>query len=144
MFKAIISVACLVSVSACVSFVPTHSASIFKDLEETNKELAKLQTALQDVYGEDASFERVSGIYVSALASVRSAKAKAEGRVTYLKDQIAEVPAQNLAKAIGNCEASIVSVMSEHKKRPITADEIRRQSVLETCEIPKTMEGLLK
>jgi len=124
--------------------VPTHSASIYKDLEDTSKELGKLETALQDVYGEAASFEKVSGIYISALASVRSAKAKAEDRTSFLKDQISEAPARKLAQAIGNCEASILFVMTEHKSRSISADELRRQSVVETCGIPKTMEGLLK
>lgn len=144
MFKLIVCVALLVPVSGCVSFVPTHSAAIFKDLEETNKELGKLETALQDVYGEDSSFDEVSGIYVAALASARAAKQKAEDRSTFLQEKIAEVPAQKVARAIGNCEASILSVMNEHKKRPISADEIRRQSVIETCQIARTMEGLLK
>ena len=129
----------------CVSFVPTQSASIYKDLEETNNNLKKVATAIDGIYTGTDSYDRTSGYYVAALAAVSSAKSKAEGRSAYLRGKIAEAPAKKVALAIGNCEASIKKVRARHEAQGVLdPGSLERQSVMETCQIPKTMEELLK
>ncbi len=146
------AVLCALAVSGAVSgcqtfqsFLPTYDEALFSAVSDVNVQLDKIDAAVV-VAEPAASFDKVEGYYVAALADLSRARRIAAGQSANHAGRVAGEPADLIVQAIDKCNGLVIEQLRRHQDtaHPMTSQVLSVLGVHETCSVPALMVGRLK
>jgi hypothetical protein len=130
--------------SSCAGFVPTYDEAIFQKISAVNDDLDKISAAVAKVYTEPPPFSKLETYYIDATANLDAAIDVAEGRATYLKDNISGRPAELVVIALKTCGTALQLQMDAHRKSALNRQTLEVFATKDACAVPRVMESRLK
>lgn len=129
-----------VMLSGCVSVLPPQSVEANRQLTQAVDAISQLDAAVA-IPQADHSFRGLQPYYVTAIASLKSAKRIADQRAADSRGGVQERPARIAAQTIDNCLSSVDLLMQLNMTKPLDPRDLEAVPVRSTCTIPKLIEG---
>ena len=126
----------------CVSVLPPESVEARRQLTEAVDALNQLDAAVA-IPQADHSFRGLQPYYVTAIASLKSARRIADQRAADAQGRLSERPTKIAVQAIDNCMTAVDLLMQLNVTKALDPRDLDAFPVRSTCTIAKLIEGEL-